>query len=95
MVYLHPLELSENCLKQRDEHDSDKKHAVSIFVTSKLCDYNFPFTLKYYIVDHMHLGSSVAKNIEGKQPIQYVGSKKYRRYYIVSLLSCFIIAKPG
>lgn len=57
MVYLHLLELSENCLKQRDEHDSDKKHAVSIFITCKLCDYSFPFTLKYYIVDHMHLGS--------------------------------------
>jgi len=28
MVYLHLLELSENCLKQRDEHDSDEKHAV-------------------------------------------------------------------
>jgi hypothetical protein len=35
MVYFHLLELSENCLKQCDVHDSDKKHAVSIFITSK------------------------------------------------------------
>jgi hypothetical protein len=46
MVYLHLLELSENCVQQCDEHDSDKKHAVLIFITSKLCDYNLPFTHK-------------------------------------------------